>query len=188
MSDAEAKTRKAALVVLLILFVAIASNEARADDIFGADFKLFVGGESVIGDLDAVQAGFTFEWTYFAIDMSHGRKRVQWRVPDEPQWQMDDWQSGSTVTARIYPFQTGNLRPLVIWSHSSDVTRGDPFNDKEEPTSDFIGAGATYRWNSVDVDVAYGMQARECAVFDCPSQNKTNEVFVRLRWNFLGDN
>lgn len=171
-----------------VFLASLLLSTSASADVFGSDFKVFAAGTSVVDDMEAVQLGFTFEWKHFALDLSHGVKQVHWRVPNEPQWEMDEWQSGSSVTGRIYPFDTQTLRPLLIWSHSSDITRGNPFNNKEEPTSDFVGAGVTYSWNTLDLDVAYGLQARECPVFDCPETNRSETFYVRFRVNFFGDN
>ena len=168
--------------VICAILVALAAN---AD---AAEIDAYVGGQSVINDADAVQIGVTVDWEYVAIDLSHGIKRVQWRVKSEPNWQMDEWQSGSEFGIRVRPFgRQRKITPVIMWSHLSDITRGRPFNDKEEPSSDFIGSGFTVEWKRAELDIAYGWQLRECVLTkmsDCPDANINGNFMLRFRGYF----
>ena len=83
---------------LLILFATfVLSMNTYAADFIGSDVRVWASVDSIVGDMDAVQLGFTFEWKYAAVDLSTGVKRVQWSVPSEPTWKADEWQSGSAA-------------------------------------------------------------------------------------------
>ena len=163
---------------LAIAALLIASN-ANA-----VEFGGWVGGEAVTDGRDAVQLGITVEWKYIEFDISHGVQKVHYRVPAEPEWKMDEWQSGTIGTFRIYPFNTQTIRPLLVWSHASDITRGEPFNDKEEPTSDFFGAGVTVEVKRFELDIAYGSLGRECRIIECYPGSRTNELRIGFRGYF----
>lgn len=170
-----------AMGFLLFTLLAISQNAMSAE--LGA----YVGGQTVVGDADAVQVGLTIEWEYVEVDLSHGIKRVGWHVNSEPSWKQNEWQSGSEFSVRVYPLGEGAVRPIVTWSHLSDITRGEPFNDKEEPSSDFVGAGLTVEWKRVEFDVAYGWQLRECRftkMSDCPDANVNENILLRIRGYF----
>lgn len=163
---------------LAIAALLIASN-ANA-----VEFGGWVGGEAVTDGRDAVQLGITVEWKYIEFDISHGVQKVHYRVPAEPEWEMDKWQGGTIGVLRIYPFNTQTIRPLLVWSHASDITRGKPFNDKEEPTSDFFGAGVTVEVKRFELDIAYGSLGRECRIIECYPGSRTNELRIGFRGYF----
>jgi len=163
----------------VLLAALLASQSAH-----GVEFGGFVGGAQTGDSLQTVHIGLTVEWKHVEFDISHGVQKTQWRVPVEPEWQMDEWQSGTTGSFRIYPFNTETIRPLLIWSHVSDITRGKPFNDKEEPTSDFFGAGVTIEVNRFELDLTYGSFGRECHFTTCSPGSKTNEFKIAFRGYF----
>ena len=51
------------------------------------------------------------------------------------------------------------VEPVVKYDHDSDITRGVPFNDQEEYSSDYVAAGITVtagrrkRW---EIDITHG--------------------------------
>jgi len=172
---------------LLILIAAlILSTNTHAAEFLGSDVSVFVSVETITNDQDAVQLGFTLDWNHIVLDFSHGVKRMKWRAPSEPQWEMNEWQSGSAVRARIYPFNTETFRPLIVWNHSSDATRGQPFNDKEEPTSDYFGVGMTIDTGRFEIDVTFGRVGRECNLFKCGMNAASNEFGIRFRGILFG--
>ena len=59
---------------------------ANAAEFLGADIGIYGGIQRVTDDTDSVQLGLTLDWTYVAVDLSTGIKRVAWRVKSEPQW------------------------------------------------------------------------------------------------------
>ena len=150
----------------------------------GAEFGGFVGAAQTGGELQTVQVGLTVEWKHIEFDLSHGVQKTQWRVPVEPEWEMDEWQSGTEASIRVYPFNTETIRPLFIWTHASDITRGKPFNDENEPTSDYFGAGLTVEIKRFELDVTYGTFGRECRVIECSSGSRTNEFKIAFRGYF----
>ena len=174
-----------AWILLISLFVY--SCEAKAD-FLGSEVSAYVGGQVITDDTDAIQVGLSLKWKYVTADMSTGIKRVSWRVKSEPEWEMDTWQSGSIFALRGYPFMPeSDFRPLITWVHLSDVSRGQPFNNKEEPTSDYLGVGFTAVSGPLEVDLTAGYSGRECAWFSCSSNAKTPEVQFRIRvyfWDF----
>jgi len=170
-----------AMWAILILTTILAFLVPDAE---GAEFGGFVGAEQSGNDLQTVQVGLTVEWKHVAIDISHGVQRPQWRVQAEPEWQMDEWQSGSTLGVRVYPFNTETIRPLLAWSHVSDLIRGRPRNDENEPTSDYFGAGITVVIKRFEFDVMYGSLGRECRVTKCHSDSRTNEFKIGFRGYF----
>lgn len=149
-----------------------------------AEFGGFVGTEQTGDALQTVQVGFTVEWKHVAFDLSHGVQKTQWRVPAEPEWKMDEWQSGTAAALRIYPFNTQTIRPLFIWRHVSDITRGRPFDDENEPTSDYFGSGVTVVMKRFEFDVTYGSFGRECRVTKCSKGSRTNEFKIEFRGYF----
>lgn len=69
------------------------------------------------------------------------------------------------------------VEPMITATHISDITRGYP-----EPTTDYLGIGATLRWQHVEVDVSHGVRTRDCAVLrgqDCGVEGGT-AVSTRL--------
>lgn len=168
-------------IYIIFTVMAFIGPNAQAGEFLGSDVGVYVGAEHITSEQDAVQLGLSFEWEHFDFYMSHGVKRTKWRTIGEDTWQMDEWQSGSIVGLTWYPFDTATIRPMLLWSHSSDITRGDPFNDQEEPSSDFMGIGLTYEKNRFEVDFAIGHAGRECAVLKCYSGSGTFEAMVRFR-------
>lgn len=172
--------------VIVLLVGALFTVNVHAAELFGADIGVFVSGETTTHDQEAAQLGLTLEWDHVVLEASHGVKKVHWRVESEPSWEMGEWQSGSTVAARFYPFNTRTIRPLLIWRHSSDLLRGDPFNDRDEPTADFLGAGVTFDFNRLEIDIAYGAAGRESSGFTCGENAASNEFQLRIRGFFFG--
>jgi len=165
-------------ILLLILFV------FTVRDTNAAEFGGYVGGSQTGDDLQTVQIGLTIEWKYVEFDLSHGVQKTQWRVPAEPEWKMDEWQSGTTGSFRIYPFKTETIRPLLVWTHVSDIARGRPFDDENEPTSDFFGAGVTVEFDRFEFDATYGTFGRECDITKCSPGSRTNEFQITFRGYF----
>ena len=167
--------------VILLLSL---STEAKAEDFLGADVGVYLGSQVITNETESFQVGLTLDWNVVAIDMSHGIKRTSWRVESEPEWEMDDWQSGSIFSIRVYPFNTETWRPLITWVHLSDITRGRPFNSKEEPTSDYLGVGVSYEYKKIGLDFTGGLSGRECAVFSCNSKSQSFEAQIQMRFYF----
>lgn len=165
---------------LLVLLLLIASNSLAAE-FLGSNVGVWVGGETVSNGRDALQLGITLEWAHVEFDLSHGIQKVHYRVISEPEWKMDEWQSGTLGSLRIYPFNSRPFRPLFVWSHLSDITRGEPFNTKNEPTSDFFGAGITLDAKRLELDVTYGTLGRECRIIECSPGSRTNELRIAFR-------
>lgn len=163
----------------VLLAALLATQSANA-----VEFGGFVGGAQSGDALQTVQLGLTVEWKHVEFDVSHGVQKTQWRVTAEPEWEMDEWQSGSTLAVRVYPFNTETIRPLLVWSHVSDITRGRPFDDENEPTSDYFGVGATIEIKRFELDVTYGSFGRECRVTECSSGSRTNEFKIAFRGYF----
>lgn len=160
------------------------SYESEAAELLGIDIGAYASASRTGDALDTAQLGLTLEWTYLAVDLSHGIQKTHWRVPSEPTWEMNEWQSGSAIGVRIYPFNTETIRPLLVWTHVSDIPRGDPFNEDEEPTSDYFGVGATFVFKRLELDVTYGAFGRECRFTSCSNGSKTNEFQFTLRGYF----
>jgi len=170
--------------MITLALIAIIGSPAHGAEFLGSDVGVFLASEHITHGHDAWQLGITLRWDHVKFDASHGIKRTKWRTPSEPQWKMDEWQSGSSFALRYYPFNMETIRPMVIWNHSSDITRGKPFNDKNEPTSDFFGAGFTFEKRQFELDLAYGRLGRECRVIQCAPGSKTNEFMFTLRGYF----
>lgn len=165
-----------AITVISLMF--IFANKADA-----AEFGAYVGAEQTGDALQTVQIGLTVEWKHVEFDLSHGVQKTQWRVPAEPEWKMDEWQGGTTAAIRVYPFNTETIRPLLVWTHVSDITRGQPFNDENEPTSDYFGAGITVEIKRFEFDLTYGSFGRECQILKC-ARSPTNELKLSFRGYF----
>jgi len=149
-----------------------------------AEFGAYVGADQTGDALQTVQVGLTVEWKHVEFDLSHGVQKTQWRVSAEPEWKMDEWQSGTVAAIRIYPFTTETIRPLLVWTHVSDITRGRPFNDENEPTSDYFGAGVTVEIKRFEFDLTYGSFGRESRAIGCSHGSKTNELILSFRGYF----
>ena len=162
-------------------FLAFFPIDAQGAEFLGADVGVYVGGEHITHEQDAVQLGLSLEWEHFDFSVSHGIKRTKWRTVDEDSWQMNEWQSGSITSLVWYPLNTTYIRPMLLWSHSSDIARGRPFNSKDEPSSDFLGLGVAFEEDRLEIDFAVGYAARECDIFDCYSGSGTIEAMVRIR-------
>lgn len=164
---------------LLLATALLYTNAAGA-----VEYTAWGGGDTMTNSSqDTIQLGLSVEWEHVILELSHGRKKVGWRVEGEPSWQMNEWQGGSSIALRVYPFNNERYRPLVIWTHVSDIARGRPFNDKDEPTADFFGLGLTFDYERFEVDVACGRFMRECALFNCGSNSSTYEGLLRFRFN-----
>lgn len=180
--DTESPCMKKLIAIAIVLSL---MAEADSAELFGADIGAYVGGQTITNDTKTVQVGLTLEWRHISVDVSHGIKKTDWRVENEPTWEMDDWQSGSAVNIRVYPFNTTTIRPLITWVHLSDATRGVPFNNKEEPSSDYVGVGITLVWKRLELDISTGISGRECTFFSCGSQAKTHETQIQIRAYFF---
>lgn len=152
----------------------------------GAELGGYIGAAQSGDALQTVQVGLTIEWKYVEFDLSHGVQKTQWRVPVEPDWKMDEWQSGTEASFRIYPFSRfETIRPLIVWTHVSDISRGKPFNDEaDEPTSDYFGIGATVEIKRFEFDLTYGSFGRECHFTTCSDGSRTNEFKIAFRGYF----
>lgn len=166
-----------------ILLILLLTGTANAD-VLGADTRVYLGSQVITNDRETFQVGITFEWSHVEVDMSHGIQRTKWRVASEPEWEMDEWQSGSIFAIRGYPFSFQKYRPVITWVHTSDITRGEPFNDEEEPTSDYVGVGVTAVTKRIEFDLTTGISGRECAFFTCGGNAKTHETQIQMRWYF----
>lgn len=54
---------------------------------------------------------------------------------------------------------------LVKFQHISDILRGPPLSFstvEHEPTTDYLGTGATIAWDRVEVDITTGVKSRDC--------------------------
>lgn len=176
-----------AMAMGFLLFSLLAmSQEASAAEFLGSDVSAWVGGEHVNDDQESVMLGVSFEWRQVTLELSHGTRRTHWRTIGEDSWQMNEWQSGTTSSLKWHPTRPAFFRPHLIWRHASDITRGRPFNDKEEPTSDFFGIGFTLeqRGEPIALDFAYGKAMRECDILKCFSGSSTNEARVAIRVRF----
>lgn len=63
------------------------------------------------------------------------------------------------------------IDPMITATHISDVTRNYP-----EPTTDYIGVGATLRWRQLEVDISHGVRSRDCSAMrggDCAFESGT---------------
>jgi hypothetical protein len=57
-----------------------------------------------------------------------------------------------------------DIRAFLGYTHVSDITRGPPFAEIKpgcEPTTDWVGAGVTFVWPHVQVDLAHGVKQRD---------------------------
>lgn len=57
------------------------------------------------------------------------------------------------------PAQALDIDPFVVWTHGSDLFRGEPFNDRREWSYDHVGAGVTLTAGSFEVDVTHGVKS-----------------------------
>ena len=168
----------------LIFSILAITQTANAEEFLGGDVSVWVGGEHVNEDQASVMLGASLEWRQFTLRFAHGVKSTEYRAIGEPEWEMDEWQSGTNSAILWHPTPPAFFRPHLIWRHASDITRGRPFNDKNEPTSDFFGAGFTLAEpdERIEFDFEYGLSARECALFNCShSHNKSWQARVALR-------
>ncbi len=83
--------------------------------------------------------------------------------------------------------QPPTIEPFLVASHTSDVLTGRPFLANPmgcEPTTDFLGVGATIAWKRVELDLAHGIKARDTW---CDRRTPTRGGFesgtmVTVRW------
>jgi hypothetical protein len=54
------------------------------------------------------------------------------------------------------------VEPLVMYKHRSNLFDGPPFNRNAESTEDFVCAGASIKWRTVELDACHGLIARDC--------------------------
>lgn len=173
-------------VMLLLAFLCIFGVPTHAAEFLKGDLSAWVGAEHVSHDQDAVILGASLEWKYFTIEIGHGIKQTKWRTIGESEWEIDEWQSGTNTAMRWHPFDTGFIRPHIIWRHASDIARGRPFNTKPEPNSDFLGIGITFSEDGepIEFDFEFGYVARECSIFTCYKGSSTPEVRIAIRVRF----
>jgi len=162
---------KKLIAIAIILLV----SEAHSAELFGAEINVFAGIQK-INKHETVQLGIVFEWEHTVFDFSYGIQRVGWPADQKPSWGTNKWQSGSVVSFRGYPFNTQTIRPLITWVHMSDITRGSPFNNTKEPTSDYVGVGVTFDWKRFELDISTGILHN--------SFTETPELQIRLRYLF----
>lgn len=58
--------------------------------------------------------------------------------------------------------EAAEVEPMFTYSHTSDILRGPPLNDRKEPQQDYLGFGATLRWRKVELDLSHGIKAMDC--------------------------
>jgi hypothetical protein len=160
------------------------SQQAQAGELWGADTSIWIEGEHTNRDQASITLGASLEWRYITLRLGHGIKKTEYRAVGEDNWQMDEWQSGTNTSLLWHPTGPAFFRPHFIYRHASDITRGRPFNDKHEPTSDFFGVG--FRLGEpgehIELDFDYGLSSRECALWNCAySANKSWEARVAVR-------
>lgn len=75
---------------------------------------------------------------------------------------------------------------LIKFTHTSDLFRGPPFNGDSEPTTDYLGFGATLAWQKAELDLSLGTKSRDCNYYrgsvtgrGC---NWENGAEISLRW------
>lgn len=55
-----------------------------------------------------------------------------------------------------------DVEALVMYEHRSNLFDGPPFNRNPESTEDFVCAGASIRWRTVELDACHGIVSRDC--------------------------
>ena len=171
------KIKWASLLATLLL-----CSVAHADFLWGTKTDVYLDTMKITGDYEGVQLGFSLNWNHLSIDFNDGIKRTSWDLPNETEWKKGEWQSGSNVTARIYPFGfLQKYRPLITYVHMSDIARGYPFNKRHEPSAEYLGAGVTFVTRHFEVDLTVGRDARQCSISGCDPGYDSWETQLRVR-------
>ena len=71
--------------------------------------------------------------------------------------------------------------PMMTATHLSDITRGYP-----EPTTDYVGVGATLRWHHLEVDISYGIRTQDCGALRGHSCGVEGGTAISTRFYPLG--
>ncbi len=66
---------------------------------------------------------------------------------------------------------------MAKYTHTSDIGRSSP-----EPTTDYIGVGATLSWKYFELDVTHGIRSRDCgALMGLPCNTEAgSELSMRV--------
>jgi hypothetical protein len=71
------------------------------------------------------------------------------------------------------------------YTHISDIMRGPPFMAAMpgcEPTTDWFGAGVTFAWPHVQVDLAHGVKQRDAWCGRPYAQPRESGTELAVRW------
>ena len=63
------------------------------------------------------------------------------------------------MLACAWQTHAAEVEAVIVYDHTSDLTRGYPFNDQAEPTQDYVGAGVTITLGAAkrfELDLTHG--------------------------------
>lgn len=122
--------------------------------------------------------GVRAKFKYLTFELSNGIKRANRtaRNANKPS-------NGTQLGIHIHPFphDTAYKGLRISGFHLSDIFRGKPFNEREEPVDHFLGAGYTFKKHNYEFDLLVGMESHDCSLdegCDYRTQFKTTLRYI----------
>ena len=123
--------------------------------------------------------GVRAKFKYASFEISNGIKKANRTARNA-----NKLSNGTLLAMHIYPFHNTDktARLVLTATHLSDIFKGKPFNDREEPVDHFFGAGYTIQKGNYEADIIFGRESHDCSL---DSKCKyTNQIKAAVRYYF----
>ncbi len=123
--------------------------------------------------------GIRTKFRNVSLEISNGIKKAQ-----RDDREANQFSNGTQLGIHVYPFHgpESPSRFVISAIHLSDLFRGKPFNDKEEPVDHFLGAGYSILRDHYEIDLLFGKESHDCSLDrDC---NYSNQFKATIRYIF----
>ena len=129
---------------------------------YGASFEYYSSYEYFSASkVQYLALGVRAKFRHATIELSNGIKKA-----DRPEKNANSASNGTLVGIHIFPFHSTDSRDRFVLSaiHLSDLFRGEPFNDQEEPVDHFLGAGYALSRDNYEIDLLIGKESHDCSL------------------------
>lgn len=119
--------------------------------------------------------GARINMEYFSLEISNGIKKASRKNREA-----NKVSNGTLISIDIYPFQNSQSKNKYILSasHLSDIFRGQPFNDEEEPVDHFFGIGFLKKSDQYESKILFGKESHDCSLDrKCEYRNQIKASF-----------
>ena len=119
--------------------------------------------------------GVRAKFKFLTFELSNGIKRATRTARDA-----NKPSNGTQLGIHLHPFphHTALKGLRVSGFHLSDLFRGKPFNELEEPVDHFLGAGYTFEKHNYEFDLLIGKESHDCSLDrDCDYRTQFKTTF-----------